>query len=207
MERHLSDYEMTLLAEGVGSEAMRLWLSDHLIDCETCRSRLAACIRDGRSASEGTGSDLEQAPLGPPATPAFVRETMVMIRNTLGTTSGSDPALKVLQLYPMLNEHEGTVPLAAQSSEISDTLPVLASADGSLMVRFRQVSPGKLFRAYVVHDQPLAGVALRLSFPNRGLTFDIDDQGEADLQGIKRNDLAKGSLEVELLPVAGTGDG
>jgi hypothetical protein len=78
---------------------------------------------------------------------------------------------------------------------------VLANGDLSLLVQFRRM--GDAFRAHVMTACAQPPGTYRLCFRGRALSFVVGSNGEVDLPGVAREDLASAEVVIEREPEAG----
>lgn len=207
---HFDEMEIALLRTGTADAALRTELIAHAAECEDCAQRVAACRRLGveeTSVSQGLGPAEE--------IPDSFRATLLAafrsseLSPTLSPKAPSRLERVVLALRtPAAWLHEPDEPpaatlawaAAAPASGMEEELPVLATEDGRIRVRFRRPGGEAPLRAYLLApaDWPVGGVSLQV--PARALSFRLGADGTVDLPGIKVDDLEAGILELRLEP-------
>ncbi|MCK4305647.1 MAG: hypothetical protein KAY24_15525 [Candidatus Eisenbacteria sp.] len=205
MCKHLSEFEIAILVAGAGSRALRQALSEHLLECEQCRLLLAASVEAERAAPRctavdgGAGLETVERDRDRP----FIQQILERMADQRSATVMPSPVVHCIHLSRVhWDEGERRAALAAKPAVDGDTeLPTLTSADGQILVHFRQTGQGDSYRAYVVRTGQSKGGGLRLSFPELSRSFPIDERGEVDLPGIDREALAGSSIQIELSPL------
>lgn len=207
---HLDEMEIALLQAGTADAALRAELVAHTGECEDCAQRVAACRHVGiREANISQEADPENA------IPDGVRTTLLAAFRSSDLSSNLIPKAPsrlerlVLALRtPAAWLHEPDDPpaatlawaAAAPATGMEEELPVLATEDGRIRVRFRRPGREAPLRAYLLApaDWPIGGVSLQV--PARQLSFRVGLDGTADLPGIEIGDLQAGILELRLEP-------
>lgn len=207
---HLDEMEIVLLHAGTEAAALRTELIAHIADCEDCAQRVAAYRRLGMaetSISQGLGPEN--------GIPDGVRETLLAAFRSSDLSPSVSPKAPsrlehlVLALRtPAAWLHEPDEPpaatlawaAAAPASDMEEELPVLATEDGRIRVRFRRPGGDAPLRAYLLApaDWPVGGVSLQV--PARHLSFPVGLDGTTDLPGIEVGDLDAGIIELRLEP-------
>ncbi len=211
MSEHLTDFEILLVSTGKASHGAHQALLDHAADCDDCRERLAECAREQITAEEidcAREADAAASPGGDD--PAAIRKIVDAVsrrHRQIGPDTAGEGE-RVISLYEDApEENDASYALAARPKRSApDSLPVLRSADGRLVVRFRNVQEGDGYRAYIIGDLPGTDADIRVAFPHRDLEFPVDEKGKADLPGITIEDLPQGTIRIGLRPGGGEGE-
>ncbi len=208
---HLSDMDIASLVAGAGSAPGRAALSEHLAGCGACRERLEACLAMERLAAAMDAEGAGAAGL-PPSLDEDARERLRhAFRETVGARRGGVRRF-VLRLLSGDQEVDGAgraapagaavapIPWQAQASGsgLPEALPVLATTDGRIRVRFRRTGPDQPLRAYLLAAAPITGAPVKLRIPSRSQSFTLGPDGTAELPGIEIRDITSGVLEIEL---------
>lgn len=222
MTEHLTDMQIALLSTGRGSEALRAGLAAHLANCAECAERLAACVRWEREFTAfSAGSAAERAAESAPG-PAARERLRAAFASSAGASATGRGAI-VRRLRPLLERLPDLgasrneplfAPMAADDRGGSAAagevdLPILATEDHALLVRFRRLGSSGRVRGYVIARKGALPGRLALRLPGRDLSFPVSAEGEIDLPEISLDELAAGRIEISLIELPdgdGTGD-
>jgi hypothetical protein len=207
---HLDEMELALLQEGTADATVRAELIDHAVGCDDCALRVAAYRRLCRNEavlSQGPGPP-EEIPDGPRAALLEAFRSSDLSAKPIPQTPSRMERLVFALRTPAAWLHEPDEPpaaalawaAAAPASGAADELPVLATENGQIRVRFRRPSDNAPLRAYLLApaDWPVGGVSLHV--PARHLSFRLGMDGTVDLPGVLPSDLESGVLELRLEP-------
>jgi hypothetical protein len=188
-EEHLSDLQIAMLVSGSGSRPQRQLLSEHLVACETCRQLLAQSAAASRADSQTPDARGGQANVEPDS--ALLNELLDKMSDTHPHTVDSPAPRRVVVLVLVEPPaDEAGFALAAQPALTRPpALPTLKSPDDSVLVHFRPPAPGMPIRAYIVNKACGDSPRWRLFLGTRGLSFQADAEGEADLLGVTPEEL------------------
>jgi hypothetical protein len=200
---HLCDFELAILVSGAGTQEMRGVFSDHLGACVPCREAVAFAVRSERGGSRAkacaAGEPRASAGINPAALTRLVRAFEDRFSGPNERLRPIAPALAFSPYDPSwLDGANRFLQRDASASPAGEPLPVLANADLSVLVRFRRV--GEAFRAHVVTARAQPVGTHRLCFRGRALIFVVGSNGEVDLPGVTREDLASAEIVVEREP-------
>jgi len=202
MNRHLTESEIAAMIEGLGSEAWRASLAEHLSSCPECLDTVAYAMRlslvnvdtllVSRALPPGTVSKLQAA------YQEFIRKEREEVQSVLEMLPfRAEEAAEGCDEIPSMHEPS---PLAAHGTPDSEqSLPALRSKDGRIVVRFAQDAGSRSVRAYLIaRNDSTEGEAALIVSPDH-LRFEFDSSGEASLEGITAEDLARSRIFVQFL--------
>ncbi|MBD3237557.1 MAG: hypothetical protein GF330_12695 [Candidatus Eisenbacteria bacterium] len=190
---HLEDRELVRIIDGGESFEPSPETQEHLAGCEVCRRRLESFRI---LTQHGTASAEDLAALHTPA----IRAELTRLFAILSRKSRSRPAqhtpAELIPLQPILPRNHYRALAADPGTASASRLPVLRSAEGDYVVRFRQEADGRLC-AYVIdgRDDPTSQLKLRIGAA--GPVFAVGESGEVVLEGVTEEQLRYAVVLIE----------
>ncbi len=191
MKKCLDDMQIAMLVSGTGSAALRRTYSDHIRLCEPCRDILVAAVLAMR--------DLERAEsVGDVATPQEIEAILGKILVQQEAETEVNGPSGIIPLVAFAEASELVPSLAAKSETSEKALQTLASPTRGIVVVFLRSTSSDQFVARVVRGTADRAGKLRIVFPDKGLSFPIQDDGSAELTSITRADFEPGKVQLQI---------
>ncbi len=203
MSNCLTNMQIALMVTGNGSLALRRALSEHLLSCDDCRQLLAAAVFAEREGSSSVGIETDRGPSTVQVDATVMCEILDKIVPLTDTASERSPVRQIIPLVEMSHAISDEAPVLAARPDRGEStdLPVLASPDRQIVVRFRQPKPDGPFVAYVIKKGKHHAGRVHLAFPSVGISLPVGEEGEVELPGIDKAELHHGRIELELTPL------
>lgn len=165
----------------------------HLVSCADCRQRLEA-FRVLARAGRTSGADVSA--LRTPAIRAELARLFGILARRSQNSKAGQPDHETIPLHPVLPRNHYNALAADPGSDTSARLPVLRSAEGDYVVRFRKERDGRI-RAYVIENGKDGPAQLHLRIGAAGPVFPVGDDGEADLGSVTESQIREAVVSVE----------